>query len=252
MIRPLTDLHTHTIASGHAFSTFTELAAGAAAAGLELIAVTDHGPACPGAAHEWYFMNLRVAPSVLGGVRVLKGVEANPVPDTDNGIDLPDELLAVLDFVAVGLHPQTGWDDASSLERTEALLRAIANPLVDMVTHPGNPTFPLDIERIVDACVRHDVIVEFNNASFEPASSRSRDTMRELAFARAAVEAGALVAINSDAHYHAYVGRFGRALEVAEQLGLREDRLVSRDAATVLAHLTARRERPRLEWGGVH
>ncbi|MDO8963905.1 MAG: PHP domain-containing protein [Coriobacteriia bacterium] len=250
-IRNLADLHTHTTASGHAYSTVAELAASAAARGLELIAVTDHGPRCPGAPHPWHFLNMKVVPSIIGGVRVLKGVEANPVPDTANGIDLDDEMLSKLDFVAVGFHPETGYDDTGKDWRTEALLRVIANPLVDMITHPGNPSFPVHCESIVAACVEHGVIVELNNGSFEPSMARSRETGQEHAFARAAVDAGAYVAITSDAHFHAHVGRFDRALAVAEQLGLREDRLVSRDAATVLAHLTARRERPRLEWGGV-
>lgn len=249
MIRPRADLHTHSIASGHAFSTLAEVVAGAAAAGLELVALTDHGPACPGAPHEWYFMNLRAVPAEIDGVRVLVGVEANPVPDTENGIDLPDEILADLDFVAVGMHPRTGYDDVGEREATAGLLRALRNPLVDMVTHPGTPWFGVDVDEVVASALEHGVILEINNSSFEPSYSRSKDSSREIAFARAAAEAGALVAIDSDAHHHRHVGRFEHALRVAEDLGIRQDRLVNRDAATVLAHLRARRERPFLERG---
>lgn len=251
MLKPLADLHTHTTASGHAYSTVAELAATAALRGLELIAVTDHGPSCPGAPHEWHFANMKVVPSVIGGVRVLKGVEANPVPDSRNGMDLDDALLSKLDFVAVGFHPQTGFDGSGIDWRTEALCNVIANPLVDMITHPGNPSFPVHVDQVVAAAVEHGVIVELNNGSFEPSMSRSRDTAAEIAFAQAAIDAGAFVAISSDAHFHAHVGRFERALEVAERFGLREDRLVSRSADAVLAHLTGRRERPRLDMGGV-
>ena len=120
-MRLLADLHTHTVASGHAYSTVTELVAGARARGIELIAVTDHGPAVPQGAHPWYFWNLKVVPSILDGVRVLKGCEANLAPDTDNGIDLPDELLRLMDFVAVGFHPFTGFDDRDRARNTEAL-----------------------------------------------------------------------------------------------------------------------------------
>ena len=66
-MRLLADLHTHTIASGHAYSTLTENVRAAAMAGLELIAITDHGPSVPQGAHPWYFWNLKVAPSVLDG-----------------------------------------------------------------------------------------------------------------------------------------------------------------------------------------
>jgi putative hydrolase len=144
-VRLLADLHTHTIASGHAYSTITELAHGARANGIELIAVTDHGPSVPQGAHPWYFWNLKVAPSVLDGVRILKGCEANLSAETDNGIDLPDDVLGLLDFVAVGFHPLTGFDGRDRVRNTESLLRVIANPLVDQITHPGNEhEFPLD------------------------------------------------------------------------------------------------------------
>ena len=45
---PEADLHTHTIASGHAYSTINEIAAEAARRQLRLIGMTDHGPALPG------------------------------------------------------------------------------------------------------------------------------------------------------------------------------------------------------------
>lgn len=250
-MRLLADLHTHTVASGHAFSTVTELAGAAAERGLELIAVTDHGPAVPGGAHLWHFWNMKVVPSVLGGVRILKGCEANPCADADNGMDLPDEMLAMLDFVAVGIHPECGFDERDRTRNTEALLRMIVNPLVDMVTHPGNEDeFPVDLDAIVSAAVRHNVILELNNYSFDPRSGRHASYEREREFAEAARDAGARIAINSDAHFHLLVGRFENALSVAEEIGFPEDHVVNRDAASVLDFLNGKRERPRLDAGG--
>ncbi|MDO9557576.1 MAG: phosphatase [Coriobacteriia bacterium] len=249
-MRLLADLHTHTVASGHAYSTVSELAATAAARGLELIALTDHGPGVPDGPHPWYFWNLKVLPSVLDGVRILKGVEANPSPETDNGIDLPDELLRMLDFVAVGLHPLSGFDGGDAEKNTEAMLRVITDPYVDMITHPGNDEFPIDQEAVVAAAVEHGVILELNAHSFDPTSSRHASNGREREFAQAAFDAGALIAINSDAHFHLHVGRFDGALTVAEELGLSVERVVNRDAESVLTHLLGRRERPRLDAGG--
>lgn len=251
-MRLLADLHTHTVASGHAYSTLTENARGAAARGLELIAITDHGPTVPQGAHPWYFWNLKVAPSVLDGVRILKGCEANPSLNTENGIDLPDELLRLMDFVAVGFHPLTGFDDKDQVRNTETLLRVIENPLVDQITHPGNThEFPLDRDVIVKAAARHRVILELNDHSFAPTSSRSAASEGEREFADAAREAGAPISIGSDAHYALHVGRFDSALAVAEELGIDESCIVNRDAQAVLSFLLARRERPRLDVGGV-
>lgn len=252
-MRLLADLHTHTIASGHAYSTLTENVQVAAAKGLELIAVTDHGPRVPQGQHPWYFWNLKSAPAVLDGVRILKGCEANPALDTENGIDLPDDLLRLLDFVAVGFHPLTGFDDADRTKNTETLLRVIANPYVDMITHPGNDhEFPLHLDEVVSAAARHGVILELNDHSFAPTSARAHSCAREREFAEASLAAGVHLAVGSDAHYALAVGRFDAACAVAEELGIDEERLVNRDAESVLAFLTARRERPRLDLGGVH
>ncbi len=250
-MRPLADLHTHTIASGHAYSTVTELALAAAVRGLELIAVTDHGPSVPQGAHPWYFWNAKVIPSTLNGVRILKGCEATPSTTEENGIDLPDILLELLDFVAVGFHPLTGFDDKDRVKNTEVLLRVMANPNVDMISHPGNEDeFPVELDSIVEAAVRHNVILELNDHSFAPTSARSASAHREREFAIAALEAGAPMAIGSDAHYALHVGRFDAALEVAEQIGVDPVRLVNRDAKTALGHLLAKRPRPRLDVGG--
>jgi len=250
-MRLLADLHTHTIASGHAYSTVTELVRAASLKGLELIAVTDHGPTVPQGSHPWYFWNLKVVPSVLDGVRVLKGCEANPSTETENGIDLPDELLRLLDFVAVGFHPLTGFDQLDRAKNTDALLRVIKNPYVDQITHPGNEhEFPLDLEAIVEAAARHRVILELNDHSFAMTSARSNSAAREREFAEAARAAGAPVAVGSDAHYALHVGRFDAALACAAELGFDPRELVNYDAKSVLSFLTSKRERPRLDVGG--
>lgn len=245
-MRLLADLHTHTVASGHAFSTVTELAHAAASKGLELIAFTDHGPSVPGGAHPWYFWNSKVVPSVIDGVIVLRGCEAN-VADTDNGIDLPDEVLSLLDIVAVGFHPLTGFDELDIDRNTQALVRAISNPLVDVITHPGNfDEFPVRMEEIVDAAARHNVVLELNDHSFDPHSARSTSAEMERAFAVAARDAGTFISIGSDAHYHELVGEFGRAVAVATEIGFPRERVINRDAAAVLAHLRAKRPRTRI------
>jgi len=248
-MRLLADLHTHTVASGHAFSTVTELATAAAANGLELIAFTDHGPSVPGGAHPWYFWNTGVVPARIAGVRVLSGCEAN-VADTDNGLDIPDEVLMRLDVVAVGFHPTTGFDQLDRARNTAALIRTMANPLVSIVTHPGNAAeFPLDMDEIVAAAVRHGVALELNNHSFNPRSTRSRQRDVEVEFALAARDAGALISVGSDAHYHSQVGDLANALAVVEEIGFPQERIINRTAASVLTFLNARRdaERPRIE-----
>ena len=71
------DLHTHTIASGHAYCTVREMARAASEKGLELLGITEHAPKMPGTCHNFYFHNLKTVPREMYGIRLLMGVELN-------------------------------------------------------------------------------------------------------------------------------------------------------------------------------
>ena len=92
-----TDLHTHTLASTHAYSTLEENCRGAFANGLEGINMSDHGPSMPDAPYEGHFSNMRILPESIHGVKVWKGAEANIV-DYDGNIDLTEHTLGRLPY----------------------------------------------------------------------------------------------------------------------------------------------------------
>ena len=81
------DIHTHTIASGHAYNTIYEMAQSASRKGLALLGISDHGPAMEGSASKHYFRSCRCIPRELYGVKILFGCELN-IMDYDGGIDL--------------------------------------------------------------------------------------------------------------------------------------------------------------------
>ena len=248
-MRVSTDLHTHTYASGHGYSTLIELVGAAARHGLELIAVTEHGPAIPAGAHPWYFFNIRAVPSVISGVRVLRGCEANIV-DSDNGLDLADEVLEVLDFVAVGLHPETGCDERDADLNTERVLKAISHPLVDMLTHPGNGLwFPLHLDVVIPAAIEAGVILEINNQSSDPNGCRNGAIRAEREYLRSALDSQAVLALNSDAHFASQVGVYDAAGTYVRSMGYGSERFVNKDAETILSHLISRRPRPWIDLG---
>jgi len=97
------DVHTHTIASGHAYTTLLENAKYASEIGLQLLGTTDHGPSMPSAQHHWYFGNLKVMPRELYGVTMLYGCEANII-DFDGNMDLPMDIQENLDIMIASIH----------------------------------------------------------------------------------------------------------------------------------------------------
>ncbi len=100
----LADTHSHTLASGHAYSTITEMAEAAAAKGLEVLALTEHAPKMPGTCGMFYFQNLDVVPRMQKGVRLLMGAEVN-IMDPDGTIDIPEDTCRDLDIVVASIHP---------------------------------------------------------------------------------------------------------------------------------------------------
>ena len=93
-MRDVVDLHTHTIASGHAYNTIQEMVRAARERNLEIYGITEHAPAMPGTCTSMYFQNLEVLPREREGMTVLFGAELN-ILDFDGHVDLPERGLAV-------------------------------------------------------------------------------------------------------------------------------------------------------------
>lgn len=225
------DLHTHTIASTHAYSTINEYAQQAAAIGIRLFATTDHGPALADGPHLWHFFNLRVLPRQLHGVTVLRGVEANIV---DGELDCPDAMLACLDIVLAGLHTpcQEPLDIAGN---TAMLCKVIAGGKVQVITHPGNPLFPVDVWAVAEAATRHHVALEVNNASFLHTRKGSMHSCVELIAAQR--DLGGWVAVNSDAHHTHSLGHVEESLKVIRAVNFPEERIINTSPEQTLRFL---------------
>ena len=92
MNKILADMHTHTIASGHAYATLTEMCKEAANKGLEIYGITEHSSGIPGTCADIYFQNLRVVPRDLFGLDLRLGAEINII---DLILLLPASILYV-------------------------------------------------------------------------------------------------------------------------------------------------------------
>jgi len=235
------DLHVHTIASGHAYSTVLEIARVASDKGLAMIALTDHGPAMPGAPHSYHFSNQVAIPDTIYGVRVLKGIEAN-VMDRQGNLDLEEARLAKLDIVLAGLHTQCA-PYGSVQENTAMLIRALQNPWVDVIVHPGNPEYPVDEAAIVQAAAEHDVALEINNSSLTVSRQGSRPHCDHIA--RLAKTHGCKILVGSDSHFALSVGDFGAAAELLQRNDIPAQQVLNTSVEKVLAHLERRKNRPR-------
>ena len=179
-MRTLLDVHTHTIASGHAFSTMQEMAQAAAEKGLQLLGITEHAPGIPGTCAPIYFKNLRCVPRQMYGVELMLGVELN-ILNYQGDIDMEEELLSRLDLRIAGIHSLC-YTPGTTDENTTAMIGAIRNPWVDIISHPGDGTASLHFEPIVLAAKEHHTLLEINNSSLNPIRQKvaARDNNLEI------------------------------------------------------------------------
>ena len=223
MTRIWGDLHVHTVASGHGYSTVLENARVALRKGLRILGVADHSPSMPGGPSPLYFEAKGHFPREIEGVRIYFGAEVDIV-DFDGKLDLEDRILRKLDFVIVSFHPQV-FRGGSREENTDALLRALENPFVDIVAHPGNPRFPLDYNKLVEEAVGQGKILEINNSSFSVSRKGSKENC--MVIAQEVEKRKGWVIVSSDAHFCEEVGEFGEALAMLREARFSEERILN-------------------------
>ena len=233
------DLHVHTIASGHAYNTILENTLKAKEKGLELIAITDHGPQMLGGPNKYYFGNMKILPSIIEGVHVLRGIEANIV-DMEGHLDLENYYLEKLDIVLAGFHDEC-FSAGSIEDNTKALVKVIQNPLVHVIVHPGNPRFKIDYDRVASVAAEHHVALEINNSSLTVVRKGSFDNCKEIA--RLCKNHGTMVSFGSDAHWYERVGEFDKAMEIVEEAGISEEYVLNTSVNKIKTFLKKRKNR---------
>lgn len=192
------DVHTHTIASGHAFSTLQEMVKAASEKGLKLYGITEHSSGIPGACDPIYFRNLHVVPRKMYGVDLLLGAEIN-ILDTAGNIDMDEAMLRMLDIRIAGIHSLC-YQSGTCAENTQGMINVIANPYINIISHPGDGTAELDFEPIVRAAKEHHTLLEINNSSLRPTRNKVHARQNNLEILRLCKQYGVPVILGSDAH----------------------------------------------------
>lgn len=217
------DLHMHTVASTHAYSTLHDYIAEAKRKGIKLFAITDHGPDMADAPHYWHFVNMRIWPRIVEDVGILRGIEAN-IKNIAGEIDCTGPMLTSLDFIIAGFHePVFAPQDKET--HTQAMIAAMASGNVHMISHPGNPKFPVDIPAIAAAAAKYQVALEINNSSF--VSSRVGSEQNCQAIAAAVRDAGGWLALGSDSHTAFTLGEFTECQKILDAVDFPQERILN-------------------------
>jgi len=198
------DLHVHTDASD-GIAPIADMVAAARARGLEYIAITDHArfaeviggltPDCLRAQID----AIAKLNEKLDGFRVLTGIEVNIQPD--GSLDLPDDLLARLDWVVASVH---SYFRQTKDEMTARLIRAVSSDHVDCLAHPTGrkigerPPYDADWDLVFRAAAEHACALEINANPIR--LDLSAELARRAILASPGLATGCRLAIGSDAH----------------------------------------------------
>ena len=233
----LSDLHTHSIVSGHAYSTLLENINYCAEKGIKILGTSEHAPTMPGAPHYWYFGNMKVVPRVINGVTILRGCEAN-ILDIDGSLDMTDESSRNLDYMIASFHEPV-FKPKSKEENTEAILNVMDKyDKVEILGHLGNPNYELDYEAIVKKAKENNIMIEINNSSLL-GSSRVGSDVNCKKVALLCREIGTKVILTSDSHINTCIGVFNKGIELLEEIQMPKE-LVMNDPEKLIAHLKSK------------
>lgn len=228
----LLDIHTHTVASGHAYSTVKENAEYAQGIGLSLLGISDHAPAMPNSTQDFFFANLGVLPRKFGELDVMFGVELN-ILDYDGNVDLKPHLLERVDYAIASLHPPCICPGTVE-ENTAALINAIKNPYINIIGHPCDPRYPFDIPSVVRAAAENNVLLEINNASYNPNNGRRGGETATVEMLLECKKHSLPVILGSDAHFYTSIGDFTRTLPLLERADMPAELVINRSVSALL------------------
>jgi DNA polymerase (family 10) len=234
-------LHVHSTWSDGQ-NTIREMAEACIARGFSYLGITDHSKVAAYAnglneqalrrQHE-EIDNLNR--EYAGRLRILKGTECDIL--RDGSLDFADDVLASLDFVVASIH---SLFNLSTEEQTQRMLRAIANPYVDIIGHPtgrillGRAGYSLDMDAVIDAAAEHGVCIEIN-------AHPSRLDL-DWRFLHRARDKGIKIPIDPDAHVLAGLDDMRYGIGVARKGWLRpSDVLNTMRTEELLAFFKARR-----------
>lgn len=241
MMQYLLDLHTHTLASGHAYNTISEMAKAAADKGIKLLGITEHSINMPGTCHFFYFSNLKVVEREQYGVRLLMGAELNVI-DYKGKVDLSESLLEGLDLCIASFHIPC-ISPGTIKENTYAACCVMENPYVTILGHPDDARFPFDYEQLVKKAKETGTVLELNNSSLSPGSFRPNAGENDRIMLNFCKEYGVEVVVDSDAHTASQIGNHQYAEEILQEVEFPEELLLNDKPEKILEKIYKKRGR---------
>lgn len=238
---PVMDLHTHTIASGHGYSTLKENIEEAQKKGILALGLSEHGPAMPGGPHIFFFSNYRCIPRVYGNLYLYLGMEAN-IMDYEGTLDVDSSILRRMDYVIASMHIQC-CKPGSVHDNTNACIEAMKNPYVTILGHPDDSRYDIDREIVVKTAKLEHVAIEINNSSLDPRSARKNGRENIIELLNLCKKMAVPIIMGTDSHICYTVGDFQETVKLMQEIDFPFDLVLNYDEQNLQRLLNPNRER---------
>jgi DNA polymerase (family 10) len=208
--------------------------------GYAFIGITDHSKSqviANGLSAERLLKHvkaIRAAASKVKGIKILAGCEVDILPD--GTLDFEEAILAELDIVIASPHISLKQD---SVKATDRLLRAVDSRYVNIIGHPtgrminGRAGLPVEFDRVLAAAAKAGVAMEIN-------AGWPRLDLNDVN-ARAAIQAGGVLSINTDAHSTDEFSQMPLGISVARRAGAEAANVLNTWTYSALTEFIARK-----------
>lgn len=173
-----------------------------------------------------FFNNLKVVPDEIDGVRVLKGMEAN-ILDIDGNLDKIDpRALPGLDYLIASLHTVC-IEPSTKEDNTKAILNAMEQEKVKIIGHPDDSRYPLDYEAIVKRAKEKNILLEVNNSSLSPDTSREGTRENVKTYLELCKKYGVRIIMGTDSHICYDIGIFTHVEQLIEEINFPKELVIN-------------------------
>lgn len=214
--------------------TVLELLSRARTLGMKGFAVTDHGTTLGGRLNSVFFERFR---SPDPEIRIFKGVECNII-DSTGTIDLPRTYLPYIDLVLLGIHPNLE-KGLSKEHNTALLIKAMQKyKAIDIITHPNDPSYPVDYDAVAKVASAHGIAIELNNSKILYSRSSEQEAV---ALLTACKLHRCMVVVNSDTHAIHELGDDSAVAPLIEKASFPREYIINYDPQPAFAFVERRR-----------
>ena len=161
--------------------------------------------------------------------------------DEKGTVDLPEWLLKELDITVASIHGECYGKSKGIEKNTEAYLKVMQRPDIEIIGHPDDGRFEVDYEALVDMAKQTETLLEVNNSSLKPGGFRVNSYENDRRMLELCRKAGTMVVLGSDAHVDVDIANTRYSSKLLEEVDFPQELVANLSYNRLISVLKRRR-----------